>query len=42
MVFGFQKLAQGSARTSPQGASGMDQLWHNKTEMRDERRLHFC
>ena len=41
MVFGVQKPAQGSARTSPQGAPGIDGLWHNKTKMRDERRLRF-
>ena len=32
---------QGLACTSPRGAPGMDELWHNTTEMRDEHSLHF-
>jgi hypothetical protein len=40
MVHGLYEL-QGLARTSLRGASGMDELLHNKTEMRDELSLHF-
>ena len=32
---------QGLARTSPQGALGMDEPRHNKTEICDEHGLHF-
>jgi len=40
MVFALYEL-EGSARTSPEGASGMDELGHNKTEMHDEHPLRF-
>jgi len=32
---------QGLAHTSPQGASGMDKLWHNNIQMLNKPRVHF-
>jgi hypothetical protein len=40
LICGLYEL-QGLARTSLQGASGMDKLGHNTAEMRGEQRLHF-